>query len=83
MSSIPQQVSTSDPAIRCEALIDATAAAQLLGVCAKTITRMAARREIPAIKIGKFWRFRASLLNEWILSRVKSHHSPCPARKER
>lgn len=66
----------------CEPLIDASAAAELLQVCPKTVTRMAIRGEIPGIKVGKFWRFRASSLDEWINSKLQSDRSPCPARKE-
>jgi hypothetical protein len=36
------------------------------GMHPKTLMRMARSREVPAIKIGRFWFFRATSLNEWI-----------------
>lgn len=66
---------------RCEPLIDAKAAGKIIGVCAKTVKRMAGRRDLPAIRIGKYWRFRASELDRWIRRQlgVESANSPCPS----
>jgi excisionase family DNA binding protein len=52
-----------------EPLLDSDEAAALLKIHPKTLQRMARRGEIRAIQIGKLWRFRASVLNEWIKSR--------------
>jgi excisionase family DNA binding protein len=52
-----------------ESLLDSDEAAALLKIHPKTLQRMARRGEISAIQIGKLWRFRASVLNEWIKSR--------------
>ena len=50
-----------------EPLIDEKQAAQFLGgLHPKTVQRMARRGEIPAIRIGRYWRYRASDLNRWI-----------------
>ena len=51
-------------------LTDVEAAKFLGGLHPKTVQRMARRGEIPAYRIGKFWRFRASELDEWL--RVQS-----------
>ena len=60
----------------CEPLIDAKAAAILLNSNPKTVKRMAARREIPAIQIGNRWKFRSSELDEWMRQRLVSHCHP-------
>ena len=50
---------------RCEPLLDSTEAAQLLRIHPKTLQRMARKGEIPALQIGKLWRFSASALLLW------------------
>jgi excisionase family DNA binding protein len=47
-------------------LLDATDAAAVLKISAYTVRQRARRREIPAIRLGKFWRFRRSSLDAWI-----------------
>jgi len=51
-------------------LTDAEAAEFLGGLHPKTVQRMARRGGLPAYRIGKFWRYRASELDEWL--RLKS-----------
>jgi excisionase family DNA binding protein len=46
-------------------LLDANDAA-VLKISAYTVRQRARRREIPAIRLGKFWRFRRSSLDAWI-----------------
>ncbi len=58
--------------IEFEALVDSQEAAKLLGIHPKTLQRMARRGDVPAIRIGKFWRFRVSELDTWITSVVNS-----------
>jgi excisionase family DNA binding protein len=54
-----------------EPLLDDAQAAQFLGgIHPKTVQRMARRGEVPAYRIGRFWRYRASELNAWL--RLKS-----------
>ena len=60
-----------------EALIDNVAAAQLLGIHPKSLQRMARRGEIPAVKVGRYWRFRASQLDSWVQSQLNSSRQPC------
>jgi PTS system nitrogen regulatory IIA component len=57
----------SSPAI--EPLIDANEAAELLGIHPVTLCEMARQGRIPAIKIGRVWRFRPSSLNRWLSER--------------
>lgn len=57
--------------LRFEPLLDDERAAEFLGgIHPKTLQRMARRGEIPAYRVGRFWRYRASELDEWL--RVKS-----------
>jgi excisionase family DNA binding protein len=60
-----------------EPLIDNIAAAELLGIHPKTLQRMARRGDIPAIRVGRYWRFRASQLDSWIESQLHSSCQPC------
>ena len=54
-----------------EPLLSETDAATFLGgLHAKTVQRMARRGELPAYRVGRYWRFRASELDHWL--RVKS-----------
>lgn len=74
LATIPEThpgISTFEP------LLDTVTAANLLKIHRKTLERMALRGEIPSHKIGKFWRFRASELDEWLRSRVNSDCQPC------
>jgi len=54
-----------------EPLIDANKAAAILHVHPVTAREMAATGEIPSLKLGRCWRFRASALNEWINSHMQ------------
>jgi excisionase family DNA binding protein len=62
---------------RIEKLLTSKEAADILGIHPKVLERMAKRREVPALKVGKFWRYRASALDEWINSRLQSPSQTC------
>jgi excisionase family DNA binding protein len=49
-----------------EPLLDSTEAAALLRIHPKTLKKMARRGEIQARRVSRFWRFRASDLNDWL-----------------
>ena len=51
-----------------ERLIDSEEAAALLGVDRLTVTKLAREGKVPAVLIGKLWRFRASAIEAWIQS---------------
>lgn len=82
MSAQPQTVLRSltalEPMPRCEPLITADRAAELLQLHPKTVKRLAQAGEIPGMKIGRVWRFRESSLDAWMCARLKSsgHSSP-------
>jgi excisionase family DNA binding protein len=55
-----------------EQLLDSDEAAALLKIHPKTLQKMARNGEISGIQIGKLWRFRASVLNAWLVQRMAS-----------
>jgi excisionase family DNA binding protein len=58
-----QQVKTNS---KFEPLLDVAEAAMLLRMHPRTLRAKARKRIIPAIQVGKRWRFRASTLNDWL-----------------
>ena len=67
--------SLADRAI--EELLTSKEASQILKIHPKVLERMAKRGEVPALKVGKFWRYRATTLDAWINSRLQSGRQPC------
>ena len=55
-----------------EPLLDSDQAAAILKIHPKSLQRMARRGEIRGLQIGKVWRFRASVLDEWIQQQLAS-----------
>jgi excisionase family DNA binding protein len=53
-----------------EPLLSLREAADLLGVHWKTLEIFARRGQIPGTKVGKRWRFRASVLDRWLADRL-------------
>lgn len=49
-----------------EPLLDCKEAAALLRIHPKTLRTKARLGIIPAIQVGRLWRFRASALNQWL-----------------
>jgi excisionase family DNA binding protein len=73
--SLQQDASPIDENIF-EPLLSAAQAADLLGgMHVKTLMQMARKRRVPAHKIGRFWYFRASELNDWFNSSCTVSHS--------
>ena len=60
-----------------EALLTSREASQILKIHPKVLERMAKRGEVPALKVGKFWRYRATALDAWINSRLQSGGQVC------
>ena len=55
-----------------ERLLNLQEAASILGMHWKTLEGMARNRKIPALKVGKRWRFRLSSLNHWLENGLNS-----------
>ena len=53
-----------------EPLLSLREAADLLGMHWKTLETFARRGRIPGTKVGKRWRFRASVLDRWLADRL-------------
>ncbi len=49
-----------------EPLIDSDKAAAMIGVAPKTLQKYARHGLVRGVHVGKFWRFRASVIDEWI-----------------
>lgn len=60
-----------------EPLLGSKEASNLLGIHPKVLERMARRGEIPALKVGKYWRYRMEDLEAWVNSKVQSAGQPC------
>ena len=63
------------PQERFEALLTAEGAAELLQVHTKTVQAMARTGKIPCVRMGKYWRFRASSLDAWVREALQSEAS--------
>ena len=59
-----------------EPLLDDVQVAALLKVHPKTVQKMARNGELPAIRVGRYWRFLASALNSWIQQSMVKSFSP-------
>jgi excisionase family DNA binding protein len=60
-----------------ETLLTSREAAEVLKIHPKVLERMAKRGEVPALKVGKFWRYSSTALDAWINSRLESNRQPC------
>jgi excisionase family DNA binding protein len=72
-SSTVWPISIADPFQR---LWTPTDAASYLCLHEKTIIRMARLKQIPAIRLGKHWRFRATDIVAWAAGQVESNRQP-------
>jgi excisionase family DNA binding protein len=65
-----------------EPLVDAGEIAELLVLHPKTVQLMARQGKIPAIRIGKFWRFRKSEIDHWLRCEVNCAGYACRQNEE-
>lgn len=61
-----------------EKLLDSKEAGLLLHLHPKTLERLARRSEVPATKIGRKWRYRESVLDEWIKKQLQCQPPAVP-----
>ena len=59
-----------------EPLLDDVQVAARFKVHPKTVQRMARNGELPAIRVGRYWRFLPSALNSWIQQSMVKSLSP-------
>ena len=67
----------AQPAFR--EVMDIRQAAQYLGISGDTLYRYASEGFIPAFKLGNRWRFRKSLLDNWMDEKSGVRPSAAPA----
>jgi len=60
-----------------ESLLTSEEAGAILRLHPKVVERKAKQGDIPAFKLGKYWRYRASALDGWIESQLHSACQPC------
>jgi excisionase family DNA binding protein len=51
-----------------EEILDVAGAARVLGVSTRTVYNLARKGEIPAMRIGREWRFARKNLVEWVIN---------------
>jgi excisionase family DNA binding protein len=66
-----------------EPVVGAEQVAEMLGCSGKTVLRLAKTRQIPAVQIGKLWRFRRSVIDAWLSARLKCDGHPRVAQEEK
>jgi excisionase family DNA binding protein len=54
-------------------VLTAEEAAAYLRIARATLYRLAAKGRIPAVKVGRVWRFSRSLLDEWLGARMQAN----------
>jgi excisionase family DNA binding protein len=72
MSTIEKPSNSNAQIIQFERLLDSDEAASLLKIHPKTLQKLARKGEIVGVQIGKLWRFRASVLNDWLERKLAS-----------
>lgn len=76
-SGVDRKFSVQESQLDFEPLInDEEASALLGGIHPKTLQRLARNGQIPAYRLGRFWRYRASELDSWLRTRLNSAGQP-------
>jgi excisionase family DNA binding protein len=63
-------------------LNDAEAGRFLGGLHPKSVQRLARLGKLPAYRVGKYWRYRASELSAWLVLKSSGQNPPAQTRKE-
>jgi excisionase family DNA binding protein len=69
-SSAARLLALSTGAFAAEPLLNSDQAAAIMRIHPKTLQKLARSGEIRGLQIGKVWRFRASVLDEWIQQKL-------------
>ena len=64
----PSSVTTTIP----ERLLDSDEAAAIMNCHPKTLQKLARKGVVRGVHVGKLWRFRASVIEEWIQRQLAS-----------
>lgn len=63
---MPRAKRTTEPAPAAERLMNLSEAAQFLHIDPDTLRSLTRRGRVPAMKIGRQWRFDPGILREWV-----------------
>ena len=69
------------PKAEFEPLLSAEEAAVHLRIHPKTLQRMARERQVPSIRMGKYWRFHLSTLDVWLRAQENQCSQPFCVKK--
>lgn len=61
-----------------EPLLTADEAAAHLRIHVKTIQKLAREQRVPSVRMGKYWRFRLSALDQWVTTQHNRFSQPLP-----
>jgi excisionase family DNA binding protein len=59
-------------------LLSTSSVAEWLGLSARTVCTLAECGEIPAFKLGRFWRFREADVEDWVRRRFSATNVGVP-----
>ena len=59
-----------------EPLLTADEAAEHLRIHVKTLQRLAREQRVPSVRMGKYWRFRLSPLDQWVTAQQNETSQP-------
>lgn len=59
-----------------EPLLTAEEAAKHLRIHVKTLQRLARQNQVPCVRMGKYWRFRLSALDHWVMAQQNQDSQP-------
>ncbi|MCC6358549.1 MAG: helix-turn-helix domain-containing protein [Phycisphaerales bacterium] len=65
-----------------ERLLSADDVAAFLGVKRDTVYKLIDRSGLPALKVGRLWKFRQEQINEWVNRQSGEQQSPDRGRQE-
>jgi excisionase family DNA binding protein len=68
----PKKPSTTSAAFIPERLLDSEEAASIIKCHPKTLQKLARKGVVRGVHVGKLWRFRASVIEEWIQRQLAS-----------
>jgi excisionase family DNA binding protein len=72
---MPAKVAKAEPMLVVQReVMDIRQAADYLGISADSLYKYASENTVPAFKLGNRWRFKRSLLNQWMEAQSETQH---------
>jgi excisionase family DNA binding protein len=71
-TAVHKKPPSSEPAFVPERLLDSDEAASIMKCHPKTLQKLARKGVVRGVHVGKLWRFRASVIEEWIQRQLAS-----------